>query len=39
MNKLGNEMTEQEVTEMFKEADLDGDGALNKEEFMAVMKQ
>jgi len=39
MANLGEKMTDEEVDEMIKEADLDGDGQINYEEFVSVMAQ
>ena len=37
MTNLGEKLTNEEVDEMIKEADLDGDGAINYEEFVRMM--
>ncbi|XP_064633952.1 neo-calmodulin-like [Lineus longissimus] len=37
MTKLGEKLTEEEVDEMIKEADLDGDGQINYDEFVKMM--
>ena len=37
MINLGVELTDEEVDEMVREADLDGDGQVNYEEFVTVM--
>jgi calmodulin len=37
MSNLGESMTPEEVDEMIKEADLDGDGQINYEEFVRMM--
>ncbi|KAF9506047.1 hypothetical protein BS47DRAFT_1353370 [Hydnum rufescens UP504] len=37
MNSLGEKLTEQEVDEMMREADVDGDGQINHEEFVKMM--
>uniref|UniRef100_A0A8D0G5Q7 Calglandulin n=1 Tax=Sphenodon punctatus TaxID=8508 RepID=A0A8D0G5Q7_SPHPU len=37
MTKLGEKLSEEEVNEMIKEADVDGDGQVNYEEFLRVM--
>merc|ERR1712150_234792 len=37
MDNLGESLTEEEVTEMIKEADIDGDGEVNYEEFFKMM--
>lgn len=34
---LGEKLTEEEVDEMIKEADVDGDGQINYEEFVKMM--
>lgn len=39
MNMLGEKLSDYEVGEMVKEADLDGDGMVNYEEFVAMMVQ
>lgn len=39
MNMLGEKLSDYEVSEMVKEADLDGDGMVNYEEFVAMMVQ
>lgn len=36
---LGETMTEKELSEMISEADVDGDGAVNKNEFVAIMRK
>jgi hypothetical protein len=36
MTNLGEKLTEEEVEEMIREADVDGDGQVNYEEFVAV---
>lgn len=36
---LGESMTEKELSEMITEADVDGDGAVNKNEFVAIMRK
>lgn len=36
---LGESMTEKELSEMISEADVDGDGAVNKNEFVAIMRK
>ncbi|KAK2950231.1 putative Calmodulin [Blattamonas nauphoetae] len=38
MTNLGEKLSPQEVDEMIKEADLDGDGQVNFEEFVLMMK-
>ena len=37
MTNLGEKLTEQEVDEMIAEADIDGDGEINYEEFVKMM--
>ena len=37
MTNLGEDLTEEEVDEMIREADLDCDGQINYEEFLSVM--
>ena len=37
--ELGENMTDEEIQEMIDEADRDGDGAINEEEFMRIMKK
>ncbi|XP_076446312.1 calmodulin-alpha-like isoform X1 [Babylonia areolata] len=39
MTNLGEKLTDEEVDEMIKEADLDGDGMVNYEDFMAFATQ
>ena len=36
--ELGENLTDMEIKEMFDDGDLDKDGAINAEEFMAIMK-
>lgn len=36
MTTLGEKLTEEEVDEMIREADVDGDGQINYEEFVKV---
>lgn len=36
---LGESMTEKELSEMISEADVDGDGAVNAAEFVAIMRK
>ena len=38
MASLGEELTEQEIDEMMSDADTDGDGQVNFEEFSRMMK-
>jgi calmodulin len=37
MTTLGDKLTEEEVEEMIREADIDGDGFINYEEFVRMM--
>lgn len=37
MVSLGEKLTDEEVDQMIKEADLDGDGQVNYEEFVQMM--
>lgn len=37
MINLGEKLTDEEVEKMIKEADLDGDGQVNYEEFVRMM--
>lgn len=37
MTSLGEKMTEEEVDEMIREADVDGDGQINYQEFIKMM--
>ena len=37
MTNLGEKLTEEEVDEMIREADVDGDGQVNYEEFVRMM--
>ena len=37
MTNLGEKLTEDEVGEMIREADIDGDGQVNYEEFVGMM--
>ena len=37
MTNLGERITDEEVDEMMREADIDGDGQINFEEFVAMM--
>ena len=37
MTNLGEKLTDQEVDEMIREADVDGDGQINYEEFVKMM--
>ncbi|VAH26209.1 unnamed protein product [Triticum turgidum subsp. durum] len=39
MTNLGEKLTDEEVDEMIREADVDGDGQINYEEFVKVMEQ
>ena len=37
MMNLGEKLTDEEVDEMIREADIDGDGQINYEEFFKMM--
>ena len=37
MTNLGEKLTDEEVDEMIREADIDGDGQVNYEEFVTMM--
>ena len=37
--ELGENMTDDEITEMIEEADRDGDGEISEEEFMRIMRK
>lgn len=37
--ELGENLTEEELQEMIDEADRDGDGEINQEEFLRIMKK
>ena len=37
MMNLGEKLTDEEVDEMIREADIDGDGQVNYEEFVTMM--
>ena len=37
--KLGHEITDQEIEEIFKEHDVNGDMAITKDEFINMIKQ
>ena len=37
--ELGENMTDEELMEMIEEADRDGDGEINEEEFLRIMKE
>lgn len=37
MTNLGEKLTDEEVEDMIKEADLDGDGLVNYEEFVTIL--
>eukprot|EP00408_Alexandrium_pacificum_P021329 CAMPEP_0171194414 /NCGR_PEP_ID=MMETSP0790-20130122/20878_1 /TAXON_ID=2925 /ORGANISM="Alexandrium catenella, Strain OF101" /LENGTH=72 /DNA_ID=CAMNT_0011659613 /DNA_START=77 /DNA_END=295 /DNA_ORIENTATION=+ len=37
--ELGERMTDEELQEMVDEADRDGDGEVNEEEFLRIMKK
>ena len=36
-NGLGENLTDEEINEMIREADIDGDGQINYEEFVKMM--
>lgn len=38
LEKLGEPLTDEEIKDMIKEIDLDGDGAVNKEEFYLMIQ-
>ena len=38
MTNLGEKMTDEEVEQMIREADTDGDGQVNYDEFVLMMK-
>ena len=38
MTNLGEKLTDEEVDEMIREADVDGDGQVNYEEFVKVRR-
>lgn len=37
MENLGEKLTDEEIDDMVKEADIDGDGEINYEEFVKMM--
>ena len=37
--ELGENLTDEELAEMIEEADRDGDGEINEEEFLRIMKK
>lgn len=39
MTSLGEKLTDEEVDEMLREADMDGDGQINYEEFVRIMSK
>uniref|UniRef100_A0ABM5EW62 Calglandulin n=1 Tax=Pogona vitticeps TaxID=103695 RepID=A0ABM5EW62_9SAUR len=38
-HEIGEQLTDEELQEMIDEADLDGDGAVNEQEFLKIMKR
>ena len=38
LGNIGEKLTDEEIDEMILEADVDGDGAINYEEFVAMMQ-
>ncbi|XP_061454703.1 uncharacterized protein LOC133371367 [Rhineura floridana] len=38
-NEIGEQLTDEELQEMIDEADLDGDGEVNEQEFVMIMKR
>ena len=38
-SQLGENMTDEELQEMIDEADRDGDGEINEDEFLRIMKK
>ncbi len=38
MTNLGEKLTDEEVDEMIREADVDGDGQINYEEFVKMVR-
>jgi len=38
MTNLGEKLTDEEVDEMIREADVDGDGRINYQEFIRMMQ-
>ena len=38
-NELGENLTDEELQEMIDEADRDGDGEINEDEFLRIMKK
>jgi centrin-1 len=39
LQELGENLTDEELQEMIDEADRDGDGEVNKEEFLRIMQK
>lgn len=37
MNRLGEKLTDEEIEEMIREADVDGNGVIDYEEFYSMM--
>ncbi|XP_078236748.1 centrin-1 isoform X2 [Pogona vitticeps] len=38
-HEIGEQLTDEELQEMIDEADLDGDGVVNEQEFLKIMKR
>lgn len=39
MSNIGEALTDEQIAEMIKEADTDGDGRINYEEFLKMMNE
>ena len=39
MNNFDENLTDAEIEEMIREADIDGDGEISEEEFMRIMRK